>query len=479
MSVRALTGHPATVLELQRAAGNRAVTRMLTRTNRQALRRCPGRCVCGRGCNDDLRLDEGDRRSRASLARSFPSSSQAGSEMPTSDRRLSQSPRLLTRAPSFVSDAASEEQASPVPQDQPQQSEALSSPRFAGEALLEACFEDRARMTIGAHDTDTSQPVSKVQQALNDLGFDLGTTGANADGVDGQYGQKTAAAVRLFKRQQDLGFEQFGDVGPGTMRRLDELFPPDLPVCPANPDVVLAAGAKAKAGAGIQPGFCNPGFLDVTDRTFRIVGKSFIRTIGGRAGTGTLSCGPSRIDVTGALIDLAALTDLLMGETAPTDARDAQYRMFSASTIRVVCMGGRPISADLGQPFFRGHRGPPLADIDTDNGPEGPIPTPQLTVFEKSVTKAGPAFHFVWAVKGTPALVAEPAFQLVCPRASRFIWHRIEGDIDCNGLKNLTLSGSHFPTHRLFVDGVLQGTIPQGPFSGLWIPATPDPTMVK
>jgi hypothetical protein len=30
--------------------------------------------------------------------------------------------------------------------------------------------------------------------------------------------------VREFKKQQKLGSEQFGDVGPGTMRALDDLF---------------------------------------------------------------------------------------------------------------------------------------------------------------------------------------------------------------------------------------------------------------
>ena len=62
----------------------------------------------------------------------------------------------------------------------------LSSPRFAGEPLLEACFANRARMREGTDDADA---VSKVQQALADLGYAVG-------GVDGTFGPKTAAAVR-------------------------------------------------------------------------------------------------------------------------------------------------------------------------------------------------------------------------------------------------------------------------------------------
>jgi peptidoglycan hydrolase-like protein with peptidoglycan-binding domain len=89
----------------------------------------------------------------------------------------------------------------------------------------------------------------KVQKALVDLGFSLGPPG-----TDGVYGSLTASAVKAFKREQHLGFEQFGDVGPGTMHRLDELFPGPLPPCPD--DLVTAAeeGSKAKQLAVLIPG---------------------------------------------------------------------------------------------------------------------------------------------------------------------------------------------------------------------------------
>lgn len=69
-----------------------------------------------------------------------------------------------------------------------------------------------------------------MQEALIDLGHDLGPMGA-----DGIYGPRTASAVRQFKAQQKLGFEQFGDVGPGTMGRLNELFPAPAPPVDENP----------------------------------------------------------------------------------------------------------------------------------------------------------------------------------------------------------------------------------------------------
>ena len=109
--------------------------------------------------------------------------------------------------------------------------EHLQSPRFASSAKLERCFENKDR--LGENDPDTDA-VTRIQQALLDLStvtrqiYDLGPTGA-----DGRYGPKTAAAIRKFKTDQNLGSTQFGDVGPGTMHRLDQLFagspPPPSP----------------------------------------------------------------------------------------------------------------------------------------------------------------------------------------------------------------------------------------------------------
>jgi peptidoglycan hydrolase-like protein with peptidoglycan-binding domain len=106
-------------------------------------------------------------------------------------------------------------------------SDHLQSPRFSPSGKLERCFDDTDRLGPGDPDTDA---VIRIQQALIDVPgitgntYDLGSTGPNNDGVDGIYGPKTAAAVKKFKTDEKLGFTQFGDVGPGTMHRLDELF---------------------------------------------------------------------------------------------------------------------------------------------------------------------------------------------------------------------------------------------------------------
>lgn len=138
----------------------------------------------------------------------------------------------------------------------------LQSARFAPSAKLELCFQDRARLRRGDPDTDA---VQRVQEALLALpaktgrSYDLGEKGA-----DGVYGAKTAAAVVKFKSDESLGSTQFDDVGPGTMRRLDELFAGGdgpLPPCPVPIPIPIttsfadgSGGAKAKVGALPIPG---------------------------------------------------------------------------------------------------------------------------------------------------------------------------------------------------------------------------------
>ena len=57
--------------------------------------------------------------------------------------------------------------------------------------------------------------VNKIQQKLLDLGYDLGTSGPNGDGVDGQYGTKTYKAVKKFQ-QANPPLKVDGKVGDNT-----------------------------------------------------------------------------------------------------------------------------------------------------------------------------------------------------------------------------------------------------------------------
>lgn len=214
------------MLALQRSAGNRAVARLLQRTGGEKQRLAPESAGPSRDRNEML------QRAGSAASRSL---------------------RTLLRQPGAADSTTSD---------------SITSARFMGpdgrtpEPLLEACFEDRARMTVGARDSETARPVSKVQQALVDLGFDIGTTGPARDGVDGAYGPKTAHAVQEFKKREQLGFEQFGDVGPGTMRRLDALFSASAPPQPAPPGPV-GPGKLLGGGGGLIPGLlAGGGFED-------------------------------------------------------------------------------------------------------------------------------------------------------------------------------------------------------------------------
>ena len=99
----------------------------------------------------------------------------------------------------------------------------LESPRFASNATLLSCVNDRYRVTFGEPDTTA---VRLLQTGLHDLGYDVG------GGLDGQFGQGTAVG-RSSRLKTD---EQLDPADPvasrGTVGRLDEYFRHE----PADPD---------------------------------------------------------------------------------------------------------------------------------------------------------------------------------------------------------------------------------------------------
>lgn len=210
-------------------------------------------------------------------------------------------------------------------------------------------------------------------------------------------------------------------------------------------------------------------------QNFKIVVKSFINVIGFR-GAGSTPCGIGPVDLK--LAALARVTDLSMSENPPTDIRNKIYRLFSSRTFTVSCLDGRIIS-------FTG------TPLDTDVGLECDptrtaclTPPPLITVSNSAGPSGVSSIDFTWRVKGRPNLAAEPAFQLVCPRISVFIWHEVSGRIECTpsglSLTRLTIVGSRFPSHRVWVNGVAGGFIPQRDYSNLWTPSSvSDPTLVR
>lgn len=148
-------------------------------------------------------------------------------------------PRPTTKAQHDIAVRAKAKADLPKPPEAPK----LKATRWGSpepNAKLVKCFENKAR--LGPRDPDTDA-VKRIQQALLDLkpitgkSYDLGPAG-----VDGDYGPRTAAAIRKFKTDEDLGSTQFGDVGPGTIGRFDDLFVGAQPKPPPGP--VLRPGSR-------------------------------------------------------------------------------------------------------------------------------------------------------------------------------------------------------------------------------------------
>lgn len=211
-----------------------------------------------------------------------------------------------------------------------------------------------------------------------------------------------------------------------------------------------------------------------TTRDIKIVVKSYIALIGLNAGMPScLRWDPStHVRLRGA----AAATDAAMRENPRTDAKDRGYRLYTSRTFTVTCLNGTIINVR------------PSA-IDTDVGQEC-LPTtrlcltpPPILLTNVSLGPTSPAsYAFAWTARGRPPSTAEYLFQAVCPRTSVYIWHRVQGRIECVGGEPralVQLTGSRFPSHRLWINGVLQpGALAQGPFSNLWAPTPADPTLV-
>jgi hypothetical protein len=109
---------------------------------------------------------------------------------------------------------------------------------YKGDTKLEACLNNKDRLKP----FDTGPTVAKVQKGLMTDGQNLGKKG-----VDEIYGPATGQAVMAFKKKYKLGDEQYPDVGPGTMTKLDELCvkavtPKAETPCPPCPEAPRTAG---------------------------------------------------------------------------------------------------------------------------------------------------------------------------------------------------------------------------------------------
>ncbi len=141
----------------------------------------------------------------------------------------------------------------------------LKSPRFAGDPVLEACFDNERLLQMGSR----GPAVAKIQNALIDAGFPLPKFG-----VDGAFGSETQAALRSFQRAHALTAD--GIVGPLTMESLDVLFAgqvpppgptPPAPTPPAPTPPAPAPPGPAPARPHPAPSACTPGTSTCTPGT--------------------------------------------------------------------------------------------------------------------------------------------------------------------------------------------------------------------
>jgi len=130
----------------------------------------------------------------------------------------------------------------------------LQAARFAGDPVLEACFDNERLLRFGS----SGPAVAKLQQALVDAGFPLPVFG-----VDGIFKSETRRAVQDYQRAH--GLVPDGIVGPITMGSLDTVFaaggptpgppgpgpvPPGPPgPVPAPPEIITSRTVATSPGS--------------------------------------------------------------------------------------------------------------------------------------------------------------------------------------------------------------------------------------
>lgn len=103
----------------------------------------------------------------------------------------------------------------------------------------------------------TGSDVTLLQEALVKLGYNLGTTGAAKNGVDGDFGPKTETAVRALQKKHGLKVD--GEYGPKShaamMGELDALEADDDPGIPTKTATVTSPGTwYVRKGPGTNYG---------------------------------------------------------------------------------------------------------------------------------------------------------------------------------------------------------------------------------
>jgi peptidoglycan hydrolase-like protein with peptidoglycan-binding domain len=125
----------------------------------------------------------------------------------------------------------------------------LKSQRFAGDEVLEACYDNERVLKRG----NMGPAVEKIQQALIFLGFPVPNVGAN-----GIFGDETDLAVRSY--QEARGLDVDGVVGSETIGSLDEEFyiGPTEPSVPAPEPHISEVPTPLEPESPVRPARASP-----------------------------------------------------------------------------------------------------------------------------------------------------------------------------------------------------------------------------
>ena len=204
--------------------------------------------------------------------------------------------------------------------------------------------------------------------------------------------------------------------------------------------------------------------------TFVVTTKSFIR----RIDLSSLSpvCSRTRAESL-----LAAFSNLNFSEDPATPAVDANdFRLFSQSRVTVLCSGDEITNWQIGD--LETAFGSELGILGADGAIDEPLAASPSLDGDYRVD----GVTFSYRIIGQPNAKTLFSFKQVCNRSCSWIWHRVEGEITCSDGRadvGLTVTVSHFPSHRAWINSHQQPTNYQGPFSALWDCDPSNPQMVQ
>lgn len=173
---------------------------------------------------------------------------------------------------------------------------------------------------------------------------------------------------------------------------------------------------------------------------------------------------------------LEAITNANFSEDPQSgDSESADYRLWSEATLNASCSQGKLSAVDLSPAST--NAGTELFALDAEGELEQQAQLSNLAPDDPEKIR-----RFSWQMRGRPNAAALAAFYVHDYRSCVWIWHRVEGTISCSGdnpTLEVKLTGSRFPSHRIWVNGTIKGSVDQGPFEFLWSCSQADASRVR